>query len=57
MKFNLVLLADNYFQKEEFTKAKKILKNFDKRNEIYYWYRVKKIEQIFDKENDKGMRI
>ena len=52
-KFNLVLLADNYFQKEEFTKAKKILKNFDKRNEIYYWYRVKKIAQIFAKENDK----
>ena len=30
-KFNLALLADNYLQKEEFTKAKKILKNFDKK--------------------------
>ena len=53
-KFNFALLADNYFQKEEFTKAKKTLKNFNKKNEIYYWYRLKKIAQIIGKENDKN---
>lgn len=53
-KFNFTLLADNYFQKEEFTKAKKTLKNFDKKNEIYYWYRLKKIAQIIGKESDKN---
>jgi len=53
-KFNFTLLVDNYFQKEEFTKAKKTLKNFDKKNEIYYWYRLKKIAQIIGKENDKN---
>jgi len=52
-KFNLVLLADNYFQEEEFTKTKKILKNFDKRNEIYYWYRIKKIAQIISSESNE----
>ena len=52
-KFNLALLAENYFQKEEFTKSKKVLKNFDKKNEIYYWYRVKKIAQIIGKEKNK----
>ena len=52
-KFNLTLLAENYFQKEEFTKSKKVLKNFDKKNEIYYWYRVKKIAQIIGKEKNK----
>ena len=26
----------------------------DKKNEIYYWYRVKKIAQIIAKENDKN---
>ena len=53
-KFNFALLVDNYFQKEEFTKAKKTLKNFDKKNEIYYWYKLKKIAQIIGKENDKN---
>ena len=53
-KFNFALLADNYFQKEEFAKAKKNLKNFGKKNEIYYWYRLKKIAQIIGKENDKN---
>jgi len=53
-KFNFALLVDNYFQKEEFTKAKKTLKNFGKKNEIYYWYRLKKIAQIIGKENDKN---
>ena len=53
-KFNFALLVDNYFQKEEFAKAKKTLKNFDKKNEIYYWYRLKKIAQIIGKENDKN---
>tara|TARA_Y100000590_G_scaffold450283_1_gene589683 strand:- start:902 stop:2581 length:1680 start_codon:yes stop_codon:yes gene_type:complete len=53
-KFNLALLADNYFQKEEFSKVKKILKKFNKKNEIYYWYRIKKIAQIIVKEKDKN---
>ena len=53
-KFNFALLVDNYFQKEEFTKAKKVLKNFVKKNEIYYWYRLKKNAQIIGKENDKN---
>jgi len=53
-KFNFTLLIDNYFQKEEFTKAKKTLKNFNKKNEIYYWHRLKKIAQIIGKENDKN---
>jgi len=52
-KFNLTLLAENYLQKEEFTKSKKVLKNFNKKNEIYYWYRVKKIAQIIGKEKNK----
>ena len=51
-KFNFVLLVDNYFQNEEFTKAKEILKNFNKKNEIYYWYRVKKTSQIIREEEE-----
>ena len=50
-KFNLALLAENYYQKGDFSKSENILKNFGKRNEIYYWYRIKKISQILDKKN------
>ena len=53
-KFNSVLLADNYLQKEEFSKAKKILKKFNKKNEIYYWHRVKKTAQIIRNEIDQN---
>ena len=49
--FNSVLLADNYFKKGDFSKSENILKNFGKRNEIYYWYRIKKIAQILSKKN------
>ncbi len=53
-KFNFVLLVDNYLQKEEFSKAKKILKKFNKKNEIYYWHRVKKTAQIIRNETDQN---
>ena len=49
--FNSVLLADNYFKKGDFSKSENILKNFGKKSEIYYWYRIKKIAQILDKKN------
>ena len=32
------------------TKAKKVLKNFDKKYEFYYWFRVKKEAQIIIKD-------
>ena len=51
-KFNLALLAENYYQKGDFSKSENILKNFGKRNEIYYWYRIKKIAQILEKKNN-----
>ena len=50
-KFNLALLAENYYQKGDFSKSEDILKNFSKSNEIYYWYRIKKIAQILEKKN------
>tara|TARA_Y100000590_G_scaffold469307_1_gene656079 strand:- start:905 stop:2581 length:1677 start_codon:yes stop_codon:yes gene_type:complete len=52
-RFNLALQADNYFQIGEFEKSKKILENFKKEDEIYYWYRVKKIAQIINENEDE----
>ena len=49
-KFNLSLVAENFYLNKEYNKVKKILKNFDKDDEFYYWFRVKKEAQIIIKE-------
>jgi len=51
--FNLSLLADNYYLDNNFETAKKILKNFDKKDDVYYWYKIKKIAQILSKEKNE----
>ena len=48
---NSSLVAENFYLNQEYEKAKKILKNFDKKFEFYYWFRVKKEAQIIVKEN------
>ena len=49
---NSTLVAENFYLNEEYEKAQKILKNFDKKYEFYYWFRIKKEAQIIIK--DKG---
>ena len=48
--FNLSLVAKNFYLNKEYDKVKKVLKNFDQKNEFYYWFRVKKEAQIIIKE-------
>jgi len=50
-KFNFTLQSENYLEKEDFDKLKNVLKNFDKKNQVYYWYKIKKTTQIIDKTN------
>ena len=45
-KFNLSLLAENYFIKENYRQSKKILNYFNKNDDVYYWYKIKKKSQI-----------
>ena len=52
--FNLSLVAENHFLNGEYKKAKKILKNFKKEDNFYYWYRVKKEAQIIAKQRNKN---
>jgi len=53
-KFNLSLVAENYFLNKDYEKAKKILKKFKKEENFYFWYRLKKEAQIIAKQrNDK----
>ncbi|MDC0855160.1 hypothetical protein OAP47_02950 [Candidatus Pelagibacter sp.] len=48
--FNLSLIAENFYLNKEYDKVKTVLKNFNKDNEFYYWFRIKKETQIIIKE-------
>jgi len=45
-KFNLSLLVENYYLNKNYTKTLKILKSFNKDDEFYYWFKLKKEGQI-----------
>jgi tetratricopeptide (TPR) repeat protein len=47
--FNLSLVAENLYLSKNYEKSKKILKNFDKDQNFYYWFRTKKEAQILSK--------
>ncbi len=51
--FNLSLVVENQYSNGEYKKAKKMLKNFRKEDNFYYWYRVKKEAQIISKQRNK----
>jgi len=51
--FNLSLATENYFLNKEYEKTKKILKNFTKEYNFYYWYRIKKEAQIINRLGNK----
>ncbi len=48
--FNLSLAAENFYLNEEFNKVKKIITKFNKKDEFYYWFRLKKEAQIIVEE-------
>jgi len=50
-KFNLSLVAENFYVNREYIKVKEVLKNFNKEDEFYYWFRIKKEAQIIIKED------
>ena len=52
-KYNLSLLAENYYFNKDYKKSKKILKNFKNDDLFYYWYRIKKEAQIIAKQKNK----
>ncbi len=55
--FNLTHLVSNYFETNNYEKVRKLLKNFSKKEEIYYWYKFKKISKIIYNEEgaDKSL--
>ena len=51
--FNLSLVAENLYNNKNYEKSKVVLKNFDKNQDFYYWYRSKKEAQIISSTRDK----
>ncbi len=51
--FNLSLAVENLYFNENYKKAKIILKNFNKVDNFYYWYRIRKESQIYSKEKNQ----
>ncbi len=47
--FNLSLLAENYYFNKDYLKTKFFLETFDKNDEFYYWFKLKKEAQIISK--------
>ena len=56
-KFNLSLLAENYYIEKDYIKTSKVLKNFNKNDEFYYWFKIKKEAQIISKQQNKDVSI
>ena len=56
-KFNLSLLAENYYINQNYSKTLKILESFDKNDEFYYWFKLKKETQIISKKKNKDASL
>tara|TARA_B100002051_G_scaffold271507_1_gene306373 strand:- start:870 stop:2555 length:1686 start_codon:yes stop_codon:yes gene_type:complete len=52
-KFNLSLAVENYYLMNKYPEAKKILKQFNEKDSIYYWFRIKKEFEILKKTEGK----
>jgi len=56
-KFNLSLLAENYYLNQNYSKTLETLESFDKSAEFYYWFKLKKTAQIISKEQNKDKSL
>ena len=55
--FNLSLLAENYYLNEDYFSVTKILKSFSKKDNFYYWFKLKKEAQIISKQKNVGASL
>ena len=56
-KFNLSLLAENHYLNKNYTKTLNILESFNKKDEFYYWFKLKKEAQIISKLQNKDKSL
>ena len=55
--FNFTLGVENYYDNGNFKLAKNNLKNLKKKDSVYNWYKIKKIAQIYIKENNEDLAL
>ena len=55
--FNLSLLAENHYLNKDYANTQKTLEIFDKNDEFYYWFRLKKEAQIISKNFDEDASL
>jgi len=53
IKFNISIIAENYYLNQDYSKTLKILESVDKNDEFYYWFKLKKEAQIILKKQSK----
>jgi len=56
-RFNLSLLAENYYFNKNYSKTLKILESFNKDDEFYYWFKLKKEAQIISRKKNKDKSL
>ena len=56
-KFNLSLLAENHYFNKDYKKTLKILESFDKNDEFYYWFKLKKEAQIISRKQGNSKSL
>jgi len=55
--FNLTHLIENNLENENYNIAKSLLNKFDKKDQVYYWYKLKKIAHIISKEQNSQQSL
>jgi len=50
-KFNLTLIAENFYINKNYSQSRIIMENFEEVDGIYYWYKIKKNSQIILKDS------
>jgi len=56
-KFNLTLLAENYILNGHYLKTLEVLEKFNKKDEFYYWFKIKKEAQIISKQQTEKIAM
>ena len=52
-KINLSLMADNYYLNENYDQSLNVLKSFDSKDDLYYWFKIKQEAKIITKKKNK----
>ena len=55
--FNLSHLFENYYEKENYDSAKELLKKFNNEDDVFYWYKLKKLTQIITKQQSSEQAL